>query len=57
MKRQLIEKSLDGLFRYNHRVAIPRPSLALIKALVVEYHNNAGHPNYCRLMASLLTCF
>jgi hypothetical protein len=53
-KRQLIEKSSDGLFRYHHRVVIPRPTLALIKALLVEYHDNVGHPNYRRLMASLL---
>jgi hypothetical protein len=33
---------------------MPRPSLALIKALLVEYHDNANHPNYRRLMASLL---
>ena len=33
-KRQLIEK--------------PRPTLALIKALLVDYHDNAGHPNYRR---------
>jgi hypothetical protein len=33
---------------------IPRPSLALLKALLVEYHNNDGQFNYCRLMASLL---
>ena len=56
-KRQLIEKSSDGLFRYRHRVVIPRPSFALIKALLVEYHDNDGHPNYRRLMASLLKQF
>ncbi len=51
-KRQLIEKSSDGLFLYHHRVVIPRSSLALIKALLVEYHDNAGHPNHHRrLMA------
>ena len=43
---QFIEKSSDGLFRYHHRVVIPRPLLALIKALLVEYHDKAGHPNY-----------
>jgi hypothetical protein len=53
-KRRLIEKSSDGLFRYHYRVVIPRLALALIKALLVEYHDNAGHPNYRRLMASLL---
>jgi hypothetical protein len=34
-KRQLIEKSTDGLFRYHNRVVIPRLALALIKALLV----------------------
>ena len=33
---------------------IPRPSNALIMALLFEYHDNFGHPNYRRLMASLL---
>ena len=56
-KRQLIEKSSDGLFRYHHRVVIPRPTSALIKALLAEYHDNAGHPSYRRLMASLLKRF
>ncbi len=33
---------------------IPRPTNALIKALLFEYHDNVGHLNYCRLMASLI---
>ena len=52
--RQKIEKSSDGLFRYHNRVVIPRPSSALINSLLIEYQNNGGHPNYRRLMASLL---
>jgi len=56
-KRQMIEKSSDGLFRYHHRVVIPRPSSALLKALLVKYPDNVGHPNYRRLMASLLKRF
>jgi len=52
--KQKIEKSSDGLFRYHNRVVIPRPSNALIKALLFEYQDNASHPNYRRLMASLL---
>jgi len=56
-KRQLIEKSSDGLFRYHNRAVIPRPTLALIKALLVEYHDNVGHPNYRLSMASLLKRF
>jgi hypothetical protein len=53
----LIEKSPDGLFRYRHRVVIPRPSLAMIKTLLVKYHDNFGHQNYRRLMTSLLKRF
>ena len=53
----MIEKSTDGLFRYHNRVVIPRLALALIKALLFEYHDNASHPNYRRLMASLLKRF
>jgi hypothetical protein len=56
-KRQLLEKSSDGLFQYHHRVVIPRPTLALIKAPIDEYHDNVGHLNYRRLMASLLKRF
>jgi hypothetical protein len=56
-KRYVTEKPSDGLFRYHHRVVIPRPTLFLIKALFVEYHDNAGHPNYRRLMASLVKRF
>ena len=33
---------------------IPRLASALIKALIIEYHDNACHPNYRRLMAPLL---
>jgi hypothetical protein len=36
---------------------IPRPANALIKALLFEYRDNDGHPNYRRLMASLLKRF
>jgi len=50
---QKIEKLSDGLFRYHNRVVIPRPANALIKALLFEYHDNVGNPNYRRLMASL----
>ena len=55
--RQKIEKSSDGLFRYHNRVVIPRPANALIKALLFEYHDNVGHPNYRRLMDSCLKRF
>ena len=53
----MIEKSSDGLFRYYHPVVLSRPTLPLIKALLGEYHDDVGHPNYRRLMASLLTRF
>ena len=52
--RHTIGKSSDGFFRYHNRVVIPRPTSALIKTLVFEYPDNASHPNYRRLMASLL---
>ena len=52
--RQKIEKSSDGLFRYHNRVVITRSANAKIKAFLFEYHDNAGQPNYRRLMASLL---
>ncbi len=53
----MIEKLSDGLFRYIHRVVIPRPVSGLIKALLVEYHDNTGHTNHRRLMASYLKRF
>jgi len=52
--RHIIEKSSDGLFRYHNRVVIPRLASALIKALLIRYHDNTGHPNYRRLVTSLL---
>jgi hypothetical protein len=36
---------------------ISRPANALIMALLFEYSDNTGHPNYRRLMASLLKRF
>jgi hypothetical protein len=46
-KRQIIEKSSKRMIRYHNLVEIPRPALALIKAMLIEYHDNVGHPNYC----------
>ena len=43
--RQKIKKSSDELFRYHNRVVISRPANDLIKALLFEYHDNAGHRN------------
>ncbi len=56
-KRRLIEQSSDGLFRYHNHIVIPHPTLASIKALLIEYDDNDGHSNYRRLMASLLRRF
>ena len=53
--RQKIEKSPEGLFKYHNRVVIIRQANALIKALLLEYYDNVGHPHYRRLIASLLT--
>ena len=55
--RQQIEKSSDGLFRCHYRIVIPRPANNLIKALLFEYRDNDGRPNYRRLMTSLLKRF
>jgi hypothetical protein len=52
--RQKFEKYFDGIFRYHDRVVISRPAKALIKALLIEYHDNVGYPNCRRLMISLL---
>jgi hypothetical protein len=39
-KSQNIMKSSDELFRYHHRVGIPRPAKALKKILLLKYHDN-----------------
>jgi hypothetical protein len=56
-KRKLFKKPSGGLFTYHTRVLIPRPVLAFIKAMLIEYHDNDCHPNYRRLVASLLKRF
>ena len=53
-KRQNNVKSSDRLFRYHHRLVIPRPIEALKTVLLLEYHDNDGHPNYRRLRVSIL---
>jgi len=56
--RQNTEKSCNGLFRYHHRVVvIPRPAIALIKALLIKKHDKVGQLNYRRFIASLLKRF
>jgi len=47
-------KSTDELFRFHNRLVIPRPARALKKVLLFEYHNNACHSNYRRVLAALL---
>ncbi len=39
---------------YHHRVVISRPAEALKKVMLLKYHDNVGHPNYRRLMDSIL---
>ena len=53
-KSQNIVKSTDGLFRKHNRVVIPRPAKALRESLLLEYHDNAGHSNHRRVLATLL---
>jgi len=54
--RKKFEKSSDGLFnKYRNQVMIPYSTNVLIKSLLIEYLDDVGHPNYRRLMASLLT--
>ncbi len=53
-KSQNIVKSTDGLFTYHNRLVIPRPAKALKQSLLLEYHDNAGHSNHCRVLATLL---
>ena len=44
----------NGLFLYHGRVVIPRTAHELRDLLMKEMHDNAGHPNWRRLLASLL---
>jgi hypothetical protein len=56
-KSKNIIKTNDGLFMYHNRLVIPRPAHPLIKILLFEYHDNCGHSNYRRVLASLLKRF
>jgi hypothetical protein len=56
-KSKNIIKTNDGLFMYHNRLVIPRPAHPLIKMLLFEYHDNCGHSNYRRVLASLLKRF
>ena len=52
-----LTKSSEGLYTYHDRLVIPRPAQELRNLLLTEYHDNAGHPNWRRLLASLLKRF
>ena len=52
-----IVKSSTGLYTYNDRLVILRPAQDLRILLLAEYHDNDGHPNWRRLLASLLKRF
>ncbi len=56
-KRHLIKKPSDGLFRYHNHVVLPRPAIVVVKALLIEYHENVGHSNHRRLLACILQRF
>ena len=48
-------KSSNGLYTYHDRLVMPRPTQDLCILLLTEYHDNVGHPNWRRLLATLLT--
>ena len=50
-------KSFDGLYTYHNRLVIPRPAQDLRNLILIEYHDNVGHPNWRRLLATLLKRF
>ena len=50
-------KTPDGLYTYHDRLVIPRPTQDLRILLLIEYHDNDGHPNWRRLLATLLKRF
>jgi hypothetical protein len=52
-----LDKSTEGLYTYHDRLVIPRPAQDLRILLLNEYHDNAGHPNWRRLLTNLLKCF
>ena len=53
-RSRILRNRPHGLFRYHNRVVIPCSAKTLKKVLILEYHDNVGHPNYRRLMAPLL---
>ena len=47
-------KSFDDLYTYYDRLVIPRPAQDQRILLLTKYHDNVGHPNWRRLLATLL---
>jgi len=47
-------KSFDGLCTYHDRLVITRPAQDLRILSLTEYHDNVGHPNWRRLLVTLL---
>ena len=50
-------KSSYGLFTYQDKLVIPRPAQEMRILLLTEYHDNDGHPNWRRLLTTLLKRF
>jgi hypothetical protein len=50
-------KSSDGFYTFHDRLVIPRPAQDLRILLLIEYHDNADHPNWRHLLATLLKRF
>jgi hypothetical protein len=49
--------SSDGLYTYHDKLSIPLPAQDLRILLLIEYHDNVGHLNWHRLLATLLNIF
>ena len=47
----------DDRYLYHDRVVIPRPAADLRDCLMYEMHDNAGHSNWRRLLATVLKRF
>jgi hypothetical protein len=50
-------KSSDGSYTYYDMLVMSRPAQDLRILLLIEYHNHASHPNWRRLLATLLKIF
>ena len=47
-------KYFYGLYTYHDQIVIPHPAQDLRILLLIEYHDNSGHPNWRKLLATLL---